>query len=215
MDTTADVPDLPGGRGTRRRPRSARSARAHDAVLTATSALMREEGMAAVTIDRIAGRSGVSTATIYKHWPCKAAIMAEAFGRDTAEAVAFPDTGRPVADLVTFATDLLTYYTSPEGALFGQLLAACAAEPQAAPYFHEFFLLPRRAALEPYWDRAAEAGLTRPGVDASTATDVLLGALAFRLMAGHASLDPDEVRTLVEYALHGLLVPADAGDVAP
>ncbi|MEU5929044.1 TetR/AcrR family transcriptional regulator [Streptomyces antimycoticus] len=205
MDTTADVP---GARRTQDRPRRPRSIRAHDAVLAATSALMREVGTAGVTIDRIAGRSGVSTATIYKHWPCKAAIMAEAFGRDAAEAVVFPDTGRPVEDLVTFATDLLTYYTSPEGRVFGQLLAACATEPQAAPYFHEFFLAPRRAALEPYWDRAAEAGLTRRGVDAATATDVLLGALAFRLMAGHESLAPEEVRKLVEYALHGLLVPA-------
>src|ERR1044072_5920134 len=142
------------------RPRRPRSARAHDAVLTATSALMREDGITAITIDRIAARSGVSTATIYKHWPCKAAIIAEAFGRDTAEAVALPDTGRPIDDLVTYATDLLTHYTSPEGALFGQLLAACATEPQAAPAFHQFFLMPRRAAVEPFWDRAAEAGLT-------------------------------------------------------
>ncbi|MGW7692219.1 TetR/AcrR family transcriptional regulator [Streptomyces asiaticus] len=195
------------------RPRRPRSARAHDAVLTATSALMREVGIATITIDRIAGRSGVSTATIYKHWPCKAAIIAEAFGRDTAEAVALPDTGRPIDDLVTYAADLLTHYTSPDGALFGQLLAACATEPQAAPYFHEFFLMPRRAAVKPFWDRAAEAGLTRPGVDAATATDVLLGPLVFRLMSGHASLTPDEVRKLVEYALHGLLAPAGGGGV--
>ena len=176
---------------------------------------MREHGVAAVTIDRIAGRSGVSTATIYKHWPCKAAIMAEAFGRDAAEAVTLFDTGRPVDDLLTYATDLLTYYTTAEGALFGQLLAACATEPQAAPYFHEFFLMPRRAALKPYWDRATEAGLTRPGVDAATATDVLLGALVFRLLSGHGSLAPDEARKLVGYALHGLLVTAAAEPATP
>lgn len=196
------------------RPRRPRSARAHDAVLTATSTLMREDGITAITIDRIAARSGVSTATIYKHWPCKAAIIAEAFGRDTAEVVVLPDTGRPIDDLVTYATDLLTHYTSPEGALFGQLLAACATEPQAAPYFHEFFLMPRRAALEPFWDRAAEAGLTRPGVDAAAATDILLGALVFRLMSGHGSLAPDEVHKLVDHALHGLLAPAPADPVS-
>jgi AcrR family transcriptional regulator len=176
---------------------------------------MHEDGIPAITIDRIAGRSGVSTATIYKHWPCKAAIIAEAFGRDTAHAVALPDTGRPIEDLVTYAARLVTYYTSSEGAVFGQLLAACATEPQAAPYFHEFFLMPRRAAIEPCWDRAAEAGLTRPGVDAATATDVLLGALAFRLMSGHASLAPDEVHTLVDHALHGLLVPTPATAAKP
>ncbi|MFD4232616.1 TetR/AcrR family transcriptional regulator [Streptomyces sp. NPDC058545] len=197
-----------GTPGAQKRPRHPRSARAHNAVLTATSALMREDGIPAITIDRIAGRSGVSTATIYKHWPCKAAIIAEAFGRDTAMAVELPDTGRPIDDLVTYAAGLLTYYTSSEGALFGQLLAACATEPQAAPYFHEFFLTPRRTALEPCWERAAEAGLTRPGVDAATATDVLMGPLVFRLLSGHGSLAHDEGRKLVEYALHGLLTPA-------
>lgn len=204
-----------GATGALKRPRRPRSARAHDAVLTATSALMREDGIPAITIDRIAGRSGVSTATIYKHWPCKAAIIAEAFGCDTAEAVTLPDTGRPIDDVATYAADLLTYYTSADGALFGQLLAACAIEPQAAPYFHEFFLMPRRAALKPCWERAAEAGLTRPGVDAATATDVLMGALAFRLLSGHGSLAPDEVRKLVEYALHGLLAPAPATAARP
>lgn len=204
-----------GATGALKRPRRPRSARAHDAVLTATSALMREDGIPAITIDRIAGRSGVSTATIYKHWPCKAAIIAEAFGCDTAEAVTLPDTGRPIDDVATYAADLLTYYTSADGALFGQLLAACAIEPQAAPYFHEFFLMPRRAALKPCWERAAEAGLTRPGVDAATATDVLMGALAFRLLSGHGSLAPDEVRKLVEYALHGLLAPAPTTAARP
>ncbi|MDH6624097.1 hypothetical protein M2271_001894 [Streptomyces sp. LBL] len=38
---------------------------------------------------------------------------------------------------------------------------------------------------------------------------------AFRLLSGHGSLAPKEVRKLVEYALHGLLVPAPTTVVKP
>jgi AcrR family transcriptional regulator len=43
-----------------------------------TSELLHEVGLQAMTTDEIAGRSGVSKATIYKWWPNKYAVTAEA-----------------------------------------------------------------------------------------------------------------------------------------
>jgi AcrR family transcriptional regulator len=51
------------GRG---RPRSEEH---RDAVLTAAMELILEMDLRAVTVDRVAQRSGVSKATIYKWWP--------------------------------------------------------------------------------------------------------------------------------------------------
>jgi AcrR family transcriptional regulator len=47
-------------------------------VLRATSELLHEVGLQAMTTDEIAGRSGVSMATIYR-WPNKYAVAVEAF----------------------------------------------------------------------------------------------------------------------------------------
>src|ERR1700716_3499912 len=61
-----------------------RSASAHQKVLSAALELVAERGVNATSMDAIAQKSGVSKATIYKHWADKDAllldIMAEVHG---------------------------------------------------------------------------------------------------------------------------------------
>jgi AcrR family transcriptional regulator len=89
-----------------------RSTQAHDKVLEATLALFVERGIDTTSMDAIAEKSGVSKATIYKHWQDKDALALEAlsplFGLDE-EAPRF-DSGDLRQDLV----DALTYQPAPE-----------------------------------------------------------------------------------------------------
>jgi AcrR family transcriptional regulator len=89
-----------------------RSTQAHDKVLAATLALFVERGIDATSMDAIAEKSGVSKATIYKHWQDKDALALEAlsplFGLDE-EAPRF-DSGDLRQDFV----DALTYQPAPE-----------------------------------------------------------------------------------------------------
>lgn len=55
-----------------------RSVKAHGKVLDAAIELFVEGGIDATSMDAIAGRSGVSKATIYKHWADKDALALEA-----------------------------------------------------------------------------------------------------------------------------------------
>ncbi|MEY8016673.1 TetR/AcrR family transcriptional regulator [Mycobacterium servetii] len=61
------------------RPGRPRSEPSRVAVLAATSALLDEVGLRAMTTDEIAARSGVSNATIYKWWSNKYAVAVDAF----------------------------------------------------------------------------------------------------------------------------------------
>jgi AcrR family transcriptional regulator len=54
-----------------------RSSEAHQKVLEAALALYSERGIDATSMDAIAETSGVSKATIYKHWPDKTALTLE------------------------------------------------------------------------------------------------------------------------------------------
>jgi AcrR family transcriptional regulator len=89
-----------------------RSTQAHDKVLAATLALFVERGIDATSMDAIAEKSGVSKATIYKHWQDKDALALEAlsplFGLDE-EAPRF-DSGDLRQDFV----GALTYQPAPE-----------------------------------------------------------------------------------------------------
>ena len=54
-----------------------RSASAHRRVLDAARRLFAEHGIDATSMDAIAAASGVSKATIYKHWSDKDALLLE------------------------------------------------------------------------------------------------------------------------------------------
>src|SRR5882762_8337831 len=58
-----------------------RSARAHEQVLSAAQELFSERGIDGASMDAIAETSGVSKATIYKHWPDKDALCLEVLYR--------------------------------------------------------------------------------------------------------------------------------------
>src|SRR5438128_12352209 len=61
----------------------ARSESAHLKVLEAAIELVAAHGVDATSMDAIARRSGVSKATIYKHWKDKDALLLELLGHIT------------------------------------------------------------------------------------------------------------------------------------
>jgi AcrR family transcriptional regulator len=204
----------PGGTGTGpggqphalfARPVRPRSIKVHEAAVDATRALLREGGLPAATIDAIAARSGVSKATLYKHWPSRTAVAAEAFGRDMADAVPLPDTGTTEGDLVEQVRLVSRFYASPEGTVFSQLLAASVTDEGGAAYFRAWFLAGRRMAVARLWERGVERGDVRPGVDADTAIDLLFGPLVYRLLTGYLPLTDEAATAVADAALHGLL----------
>src|ERR1700760_3789148 len=95
-----------------------RSQQARVAVLRATSELMREVGLRAMTTEEIAARSGASKATIYKWWPNKYAVAVEAFLSEILVESADPDTGSAAADFRIVLRGLAHFYASASGRVF-------------------------------------------------------------------------------------------------
>src|ERR671921_1783064 len=62
-----------------RSPGRPRSERAHRAILQAANELLESEGFAALSVEAIAERAGVSKATIYRRWPNRAAVVMDGF----------------------------------------------------------------------------------------------------------------------------------------
>lgn len=211
-------PEPGGGAGERRfvRPTGTRSDRIHQTILDATAELLDEGGFAAATVDAIAARSGASKATVYKHWPSRTAVAAEAFGAMMAQDLPLPDTGSAVGDLTEQVVRVSAFYASARGQVFAQLLAACVDDKAGAEYFREYFLDGRRAAITELWQR----GIARGDIDADAAIDdvidLLFGPLIFRRMTGHCPLTEEHARRLAAAALGGVLPtntpqPCDSG----
>src|SRR4051812_11034939 len=90
------------------------SASAHKKVLDAAVELVGERGIEATSMDAIAARSGVSKATIYKHWKDKEALLLEmlAMLNGLNERPQF-DSGDVRADMIA----VLSYHPSTPAAL--------------------------------------------------------------------------------------------------
>jgi AcrR family transcriptional regulator len=82
-----------------RPPGRPRSERAHRAILQAANELLESEGFAAVTVEAIAERAGVSKATVYRWWPNRAAVVMDGFLSIVSSEVPFPHTGRAREDI--------------------------------------------------------------------------------------------------------------------
>ncbi len=122
--------------GPRRRGRP-READRTDAILQAALALLEEEGYEQLHVQRVAERARVGLATIYRRWPTKQALVAEAVRcKDVGDDV--PETGDPRQDLAAVMRHLAATLVDPARARFMvSFLATLQAEPEIAGAFRE------------------------------------------------------------------------------
>jgi AcrR family transcriptional regulator len=111
-----------------------RNAAARDAILDVTFELLRTRGTTGLTIDAIAEAAGVGRQTIYRWWPSKGAVAAEAMARQARVIVPVRDTTSFPDDLTQFLVDSFTgLEDSAMRRVLRHLLAAGAAGlPDAA-----------------------------------------------------------------------------------
>lgn len=183
------------------RPRSEQS---RTAVLRATSELMREVGLRAMTTEQIASRSGASKATIYKWWRNKYAVAVDAFLSEMQADSPDPDTGSVHRDFTVALRGLCYFYTGPSGRVFAQLIGEAQFDPEVASELRDRLIRLRREQLAAMWERGVARGELSPGVDRETAIDLIIGPALYRLMVGHAALDDDAADTIVDMAMLGL-----------
>jgi AcrR family transcriptional regulator len=180
-------------------------------VLQAASELLPEVGLRATTADRIAARSGVSKATIYKWWPSKYAVAVDAFLSEMAVTAPVPDTGSAREDLRLTLRGLMRYYSSPSGRVFAQLVAEAQTDPAVAAELRDHLVAERRALVGPSWQRGIERGELPADLDPEVGMDLIFGPAMYRLMAGHAPLTDAAADAIVDAAMHGLARHSTAG----
>lgn len=187
-------------RGRGRRP----AAEVRSAVLTATGRLLLEEGLPAVTFDRVAREAGSSKVTLYKWWPSPGALAAEAYFARSARVLTFPDTGDLRADLVTQLTAFVRLMTH-EGAAapVSQLVGAAQTDPHVARAWAEGYAQPRRELARERLRAAQRQGQLRADADLDIVVDHLWGACYHRLLVLRVPFDEALVPRLVDQALRG------------
>ena len=199
---------MPGSRVAEAKPRSRpgrpRSEESRTAVLRATSQLLHEVGLRAMTTEEIASRSGASKATIYKWWPNKYAVAFDAFLSEMMAESHDPDTGSAREDLTAMVRGLLRFYTGPSGRVFAQLVGEAQTDPVIQQELRAHLVDSRRALFRTIWERGVARGELRADADPDAAIDIAIGPALYRLMMGHAPLTDDAADALLDVAIRGL-----------
>ena len=159
-----------------------RSARAHDQVLEAALRLFADRGIDATSMDAIAVVSGVSKATIYKHWTDKDALCLEALSRlhGHDQRPAF-DSGDERADLIA----VLTYqppakYAELRTRMMPHLVVYSARNEAFGLAWRHKVLEPPRLEIRRILERAIAGGRLPRTIDLDIAIALLLGPLMYR-----------------------------------
>ncbi|MDT5097942.1 MAG: hypothetical protein QOC76_1679 [Mycobacterium sp.] len=188
----------------RNRPGRPRSEESRAAVLRATSELLKEVGLRAMTTEEIATRSGASKATIYKWWPNKYAVAIDAFLSELMAESHDPDTGSAHDDLTAVMRGLVHFYTGQSGRVYAQLIGEAQTDPLIQQELRANLVESRRDLFRTIWDRGVARGELRADIDREVAIDLVVGPALYRLMMGHAPLTDATADAIVDAAIRGL-----------
>jgi len=173
-------------------------------VLAAAAAILGRDGYTGLTMERVAGESGVAKTTLYRHWPTKAALCMELYLEEAGREVRDPDTGDVARDLEQVVRSVVRLQTRTVAgpALLG-LIAEAQINPATRAAFLAEFAERRREVTRAILARAIGRGELRAGVDIDLLIDTIGGATTFRLLQGHAPLDESFASALVRLVLEG------------
>lgn len=197
------VAGQPENENGKRPPGRPRSEQARLAILRSTLKILGDNGFSNFTIEDVADRAHVGKATVYRWWPNKGALIADAFASNTTRNLRFPDTGRVETDMSRQMRQLIKVFRSPRGRIVSAILAAGQSDKSLIASFRERFLWPRRREAYATLRRGILRGELRKDIDPDLVLDSLYGPIYMRFLIQHDRLTPDFVDRLCALVLGG------------
>jgi TetR/AcrR family transcriptional regulator, regulator of autoinduction and epiphytic fitness len=172
--------------------------RSRQVILTAALGELGQAGYGAFTIESVAARAGVAKSTIYRHWPDKVTLIADAF--ETFHEQIVPRTGnlparesllrllRHVAEIVVDSTF---------SACIPALIEGAERDPRLREFRHRYSAQ-RRESLTALISQGVTRGEFRAGIDPDLAARALLGPIFYQRLMTSEPFDPDQVGNLID-----------------
>jgi len=175
--------------------------RSRTVILGAAVDVLAEVGYGGVTIESVAARAGVGKSTIYRHWPDKLALIADAFGtfhEQMAPDLSDRSARESVEMLIGHVAEVVLDST------WSRCIPALiegAERDRRVSEFHHGYSAERRQELIDVIARGIEQGEFREGLDPELATIALLGVIFYRRLMSGEPLQPHSAGEVVELIL--------------
>lgn len=193
------------GTNGKRPPGRPRSEESRQSILRSTLKLLkRDGGFAELSIEAIAADANVGKTTVYRWWPTKAALVADAFFAGSEEELQFPNTGSVQRDMSLQMRRVIRIFRSERGKVVAALLAGGQSDPELLEAFRERFLWPKRRQAYQTLQRGIDRGELPAASDLDLILDALYGPIYLRFLIRHDKLDESFADEICALVLEGL-----------
>ncbi len=203
--TAEALPDDPRGRRPPPRPRGRpRLQEAEAEALAAVEALLAGGTPAReLTMEQVAQRAGVSKVTLYRRWPTRAALLADALMRRIAATMPLDETLPPAIAIAGHLRSMARALGGGTGAFARAVIGECLSDPAAGAVLRDRYLgLRRDLAIRIIAQGLADGSFTVRGIEAERLHDMLYGAVWYRFLFDVGAPDPGAALALMEAVLH-------------
>jgi len=186
----------------------------HAAILKAALEGLAERGYDLLTMDEIAARAHAGKGALYRRWPSKAALVADAVlaWRDELGPVTVPDTGSLSGDIDAMLEILpdFGHREQQQVAVLLGLVTAARRDPELGALLSSLIVERPRQAVAQMLERAAARGEVSDGRDLSLVPDLVIAMSSMRFLLGETP-DRDFVRRVFQELVYPLVTTPVAG----
>ncbi|MFL1379116.1 TetR/AcrR family transcriptional regulator [Nocardiopsis protaetiae] len=194
-----------------RRP-GGRTARVRRRILEAATELIARDGIGGLRYDQVAELAEVNKTTVYRNWPDRNALVADALATFGADAAPLHDSGDIDADLVDFLEALAAATASTQGRTLLNAVASARENPELRAIVDEVFDR-RLASLRTRLQTAVDRG-ELPAVDLDFLAAMLTGPVQLFVSRGARTFTRADAHRVSATVLAGVRTTA-AGGGAP
>ena len=187
---------------------SSRGQAREQAILDAALDLIGEVGYDRMSMDGLAARAQASKATIYRRWPGKAQVVAEAIRRRACQHIVVPaDTGSMRGDLLAALATKCETMSGEDGPLLIGLLMAARKDDELAELLHAQMRNDSEPLLAALFDRAVTRGELPGSPDPALVRELVPALILQRLIFGDQLTDD----AFVSHVIDDFVLPWLAG----
>lgn len=163
-------------------PGRPRSEAARTALLETAYSMMKAHPLGEITTQQIAAQAGVSTATVYRWWDTKEALLVDAFLHMKQQNVRLPESGSPLRRLREYSIAGGKFLQGEHGLVAARILGAIQDDAKLREHFTERFYVPHLSQMTEIAKQAVDAGELPPHTNLRLFLDMQFGACLARLL---------------------------------
>lgn len=176
-------------------------------ILDAAYGLLKKMPVVAISTVEIARKAGVSTATMYRWWPTKEALLLDAFLHKTEDAIVLKKEGPPLERLRRYVLQVGSAFTGESGIVAARLLTAIQDSAALRKEFLERVYSPRDKEFRATVKEAIKKGQLPAGTEVSVFLEAIFGPLMLRLLLRHKRIDREYVISVFDRVVSGARTP--------